>query len=634
MQQNEEALKVVQEASRIAYQLGDTSKIVNSSRIIGLLFNRMDKPNEAEKVLLEVLSKAKRNELREDYKSILNNLAIAYTIQAKYDKALDIHFQALKMREEDNNAEEISISLNNIGLVYFKLNNYETALDFYNRALRLKTLDYLLVNIGLCYNQLKDFSKAHEYFDLALKTCGENCSERTKIDAEFGLGMSYYGMNNFPKAAKHFKSSYTISKKIENKRFEAENLLYFSYIFIKQHKLDSAVVTLTECEKIASNEGYNELLIESYKVFSDLFYKKHDFEKSSHYQSKYILLKDSIYSQDLIKNLAKIQTNYAERQNLATIAAKEEVIKRQRSLNFAIIIIAVLSTLLIFVLFRSNRIKKKVNAALSEAKAIIEEQNKQLLNSNINLDKELKEKNIDLEKANESLRRVNEELDNFIYKTSHDIRGPLASLKGMCNVALLDVTDPVALGYLRKLDVTAEKLNTILTRLVIVNQINNSILSSERIDFNSVINDVLLLEKKKGLPPHLNIKLKIEENIEFYSDREFIRIILENLIDNAIKFYNDSDRVDPFVNIFIETADDFLKVRVIDNGIGINQAHPDKIFQMFSRASERSETGGIGMYITKTAVQKLGGVINLKTTSEGYTEFFVTLPLSTSKIMA
>jgi signal transduction histidine kinase len=204
----------------------------------------------------------------------------------------------------------------------------------------------------------------------------------------------------------------------------------------------------------------------------------------------------------------------------------------------------------------------------------------------------------------------------------------------MCNVALMDVKDPLALNYLKKLDITAEKLNTILTRLLIVNQINNSALAQDRIDFDTIINDVFLLEKKKGLPSRLKIKKNIDPAIEYYSDKEFVRIIFENLIDNAIKFYNDSQRVEPFVDVSVTQEENHVRIRVIDNGIGISEVHPDKIFQMFSRASERSETGGIGLYITKTATEKLGGSVNLKTSPEGYTEFFVLLPLSTARIMA
>jgi signal transduction histidine kinase len=138
-----------------------------------------------------------------------------------------------------------------------------------------------------------------------------------------------------------------------------------------------------------------------------------------------------------------------------------------------------------------------------------------------------------------------------------------------------------------------------------------------------------MLERKKGLPPDLKIGIDIAPNATIESDKELVRIVLENLIDNAIKFYNDSDRVDSFLDIHItQMVNGGVKVRVIDNGIGISESNPGKLFQMFSRASERSETGGIGLYITKTATEKIGGKVGLLTTPEGYTEFYVIFPTS------
>src|SRR6185436_13652226 len=106
---------------------------------------------------------------------------------------------------------------------------------------------------------------------------------------------------------------------------------------------------------------------------------------------------------------------------------------------------------------------------------------------------------------------------------------------------------------LKKLDVSSGRLNVILTRLLIVNQINNAIVGHEAIDFKSIVDDVILLEKKKGLPPRFEIKNDIQVGISLQSDKDLVRIILENLIDNAIKFYNDSERIQPFVHIKIGT---------------------------------------------------------------------------------
>jgi signal transduction histidine kinase len=637
----EKCLSYLNEAQILAYQVGDTAKIVRINRAIGEIHRRFEENTEALKILIETLPVARRNNLQNDIKYILNSLAIVYATQANYDKALSYHFESLIIREAQQNKEEISVTLNNIGFVYFKLRSYERALEFFHRALTLKReihdsydLDRLLINIGLCYNQLNKFSDAQKYFNEAFVSCGNKCTSQIIVEGQFGLGVSNFGQENFDEALSHFRESLAVAKQTDYKRFQAENLVYLGKIFFARNQPDSAIKSLNGSEKLAVKFGYNELLIDTYRQFSILYNSIDNYEAAADYQGKYISLKDSVYSERLIENLARIQTNFQERQNIKTIADKDEIIVRQRSLSIAIVIIAILASLLVFVLYRSNRVKKKVNAALSEAKAIIEDQNKQLLNSNIHLNEELKEKNIDLEIANESLRRVNDELDNFIYKTSHDIRGPLASLKGMCNVALIDVQDPLALDYLHKLDITADKLNTILTRLLIVNQINNSAIGHEPIDFDEVVNDVLLLEKKKGLPPNMAIRRHIGLGIEFYSDREFVRIILENLIDNAVKFYNDSKRAEPFVDVFIAEEKNKINIRVVDNGIGISKVNPDKIFQMFSRASERSETGGIGLYITKTAVEKLGGIIDLKTTSEGFTEFFIQLPRVTSKVVA
>lgn len=633
---NDKALQYARQAFNISRQFGDSVRYITSGRITGQLLNRLDQSREAAELLESLLPVARNRQHREEYRKILNNLALAYTFRAEYDKALRVNFQALVLREEDKDNAGISISYNNIGLVYFKLRNYEKALEFYNRSLKIKRdisdsldIDRLLINIGLCYDQLGRYQEAQDSFIEAFKACGDNCSDQILVEGHFALGNSYFGLKKNSDALREVHHSYAIAQKLQNKRFEAENLHLMGRVYTNLERPDSAEFFFREAEQIARSSGYNELLLDIYSNISRLYNMTRNFEYAALYQSKYITLKDSIYTGELIQNISRVQTDYAERENKAIIASKEMLIKQQRDLNIAIAVIAILAGLLVLVLQRGNRTIKQVNAQLSEAKEVIESQNKLLETRNKDLDKQVAAKTVDLERLNMSLKQVNDELDNFIYKTSHDIRGPLASLKGMCNVALMDVKDPVALDYLRKLDTTAERLNTILTRLLIINQINNSKLIISRIDFAAVVNDVLLLEKKKGLPHKLVIRRHIEEQASIISDRELVRIVLENLIDNAIKFYNDSDRIESFVDIHVQAQDDgTVKARVIDNGIGISESNPGKLFQMFFRASERSEIGGIGLYIVKTAIAKLGGKVGLLTTPEGYTEFYVIFPSS------
>jgi len=236
--------------------------------------------------------------------------------------------------------------------------------------------------------------------------------------------------------------------------------------------------------------------------------------------------------------------------------------------------------------------------------------------------------------ANEALIQVNNELDNFIYRTSHDIRGPLVTLKGVCNVALLDVKDEVALDYLKKLDATSTKLNVILTRLLIVNKINLWELEASEINWDSLITQIIETEKINGIPENMTIDYKIDPNVKFISDRFLLMLVVENLIDNAIKFYNDSPRVEPFVKIRVQRIEeDKIMMSVIDNGIGVNPSDKDQIFNLFTRASDRSETGGIGLYLSKMAASKMGGTVTLASTSQGGSEFHLILPTDVSPII-
>ena len=227
------ALSIAFQANEVALNYSDSGRIVKSYRIIGQLLNRLARPKEAEDVLVKAAPIANRINDRSEFKVILNNLAGAYTIQAKYDKALEVNFQTLILREQDGDEAEISITLNNIGVVYFKLRNYEKALEFYERSLLLKRsandhydLDRLLINIGLCYNQLNNHSQSNKYFDEAFKECGVNCSKQIMMEGEFGLGVSRFGLKEYTSAIEHFKKSMAIAKEIENSRFQAENLVY------------------------------------------------------------------------------------------------------------------------------------------------------------------------------------------------------------------------------------------------------------------------------------------------------------------------------------------------------------------------------------------------------------------------
>ncbi len=610
----------------IALQLGDSNRIVKAGRIRAGELRRLERLDEAIQFAQDALQIARRHNNLSEIKHLLNSLAVSHTLLAEYDKALKYNFESLIIREAEGNKPDISIALNNIGLIYYKLNDYNKAIGYYMQSLKLKEeaddqhdLDRLLINLGLCYNGVNNYNEAKRYFDEGLAVCKDECSDQIKLESQIGLGISYFETGNHQEALHHFRQSFEVAKRIGNARFQSENLLYLARINILSKEYDTARKMLLEADRLSSEKGYNKLLTETYQIFSDLYKQTGDYVNMALYQSKYITLKDSIYNDNLIKNLAKVTSDYEERENIKTIAEKDEVLKlkeevisRQRQQNVFIFAITLLILGLAIVLMWAGKLQRKANRLLADSRA--------------NLARKVDERTAEL-------LRANKELDHFIYKTSHDIRGPLATFKGLCLIALSDIKDAVGLDLVKKLDLTADKMNTILTRLLIVNQINTAQLKPELIDLKSCLDEIMVLERKKGLPPRMIVKHDIAQGVELKSDRDLVRIVLENLIDNGIKFYDQSIRIDPFVDIKITKEDSLILFTVVDNGIGINEDSKKHIFQMFVRASERSEIGGIGLYLSRLATEKLGGIVELIPMDGKLTCFRVKIPVNLESVI-
>lgn len=637
---SETALVHADNSLRLALLWGDSMAIVRSYHARGDMRMEIGEIMEGISDMEVALKIAERNQYKVRIKYLLNNLAIAYTRAAIFDKALDYNFRSLRIREEEGDKAAITISYNNIGVVYLELNDFENALFYFNKsylsAIELNELidiEVKLINIGFCYNALEKYDEAINSFLKAFEFCNEKCSPLMLTSLHSALGIGYLRSGKLGLAEKQFEKSLELSRLVGSSRHESIALRSLGEIEFNTGHSTIALQYLDSAQNIALGTDFKVQILDNYSLYSTIYNQIGNFQLASNYQQLYINLSKEVFSSDLIQKISRITTDYEEHENIKTIAAKDQIlnlqtdiIARQKSEYAFIITITFLVMGLALVMYRANQSQRKTNQQLAKAKETIQHQNELLSNTNQLLESEVQERTKELFQTNESLTKVNEEMDNFIYKTSHDIRGPLATLKGMCNVAMVDVKDELALTYLKKLDTSAAKLNAILSRLLIINQINHSLLNPEYIKFEDQIEEIIALEVKKGFPARMKFTYDVEPGLNFRSDKEMTRIILENLIDNAIKFYNDSQRIDPFVYVRVFSEGQHVVVKVTDNGIGIDESSKDKIFNLFVRASERSDSGGIGLYLSKLASTKLGGTIELTPTSDSTTQFTVTFP--------
>ncbi|MTI31323.1 PAS domain-containing sensor histidine kinase, partial [Xanthovirga aplysinae] len=238
------------------------------------------------------------------------------------------------------------------------------------------------------------------------------------------------------------------------------------------------------------------------------------------------------------------------------------------------------------------------------------------------IERQLRAKNVDLQK-------INQELDKFVYSISHDINAPISSVLGLLNIMKYDLKIPKALLYVRKMENSVMALKNYVGAVLDFSRNTRIAIEVEEINFPEIIRDTF--EKLKVIPKGEKITLRKEMDIQssFYSDPYRLKVIFSNLITNAI-LYGDLGKDHPYVRISIQSYKEKCLIKFEDNGMGIPENLQRKVFDMFFRGSELSTGSGLGLYVVKEMILKLGGKIML-TSEEGVgSTFNVVLPNLTS----
>lgn len=226
------------------------------------------------------------------------------------------------------------------------------------------------------------------------------------------------------------------------------------------------------------------------------------------------------------------------------------------------------------------------------------------------------------------LQKTNYELDRFVYSVSHDLRAPLASILGLINVAEMEKPSPSFKNYLALIRNSINRLDGFIKDILDYSRNSRMDVRIEKINFRDLITETQNNLKLMSGAQRLKITAQIKDNVAFYADSTRIGILLSNLFSNSIK-YQDFRKEASFLHLSIVTSSKKATIIVKDNGIGISEKHVTKIFDMFYRASENSKGSGLGLYIAKETITKLGGTIKVQSEFGISTTFEITIPNST-----
>lgn len=249
-----------------------------------------------------------------------------------------------------------------------------------------------------------------------------------------------------------------------------------------------------------------------------------------------------------------------------------------------------------------------------------------VLRVNFANEKSLRENEARISLQNEQLKKTNTELDRFVYSASHDLRAPLSSLSGLITIS--EASNNIQelkeyLGMMRGRVVVLDKFI-----IDIINYSRNTRLEvvHEKINLHNTVTDIVEGLKFSIGSDTITIQNLIAPGSEIITDPTRMRIVLNNIVSNAIRYY---DKYKEISSISIEEKREHEKItiQVKDNGVGIPHAYQDKIFNMFYKANENSSGSGLGLYIARESVTKMGGTITAESRHGVGSTFSITLPL-------
>lgn len=232
--------------------------------------------------------------------------------------------------------------------------------------------------------------------------------------------------------------------------------------------------------------------------------------------------------------------------------------------------------------------------------------------------KELKDKN-------ERLQKIHSEMNQFVYSLSHELRGPLMSISGVSKLAKMEAKDPSVLEYFDLIDTATEKLDGFIYKMLDFyrsTKIENKV---TEIDFEEVVSQQLEIYKVKWDLDIISINIKINQNSKFNSDDSKIRVILNNLIHNAVIFQKENT-TDKTINVSIDVSENIATIIVEDNGVGIDDKLINEVFNLFQRATQKNVGSGLGLYMVKESAIQMGGKVSLESTVDVGTKVTVMLP--------
>ncbi len=230
-----------------------------------------------------------------------------------------------------------------------------------------------------------------------------------------------------------------------------------------------------------------------------------------------------------------------------------------------------------------------------------------------------------LSNKNKKLGKINKELDSYVYKASHDMRAPLTSLMGILNLIKIEKDTEKIISLIELQENCITKLDNHIHQIINLSKNIKTDLFPEKIDLKEMISEIFDELSFFGNATNTDKRIIINQESDFYSDHYRLKMIFNNLISNSFKYARKEEK-NAHIEINVTVSEKSASIIITDNGIGIPEIQQGRIFDMFYRGTTLSNGSGLGLYMVKEIIAKLGGSISVSSEPGRFTSFIFKIP--------
>ena len=590
----------------------------------------------------------------------LNLIAIYHSILNNDIKAKELNEEVLEIGSQLNDTFLIGMASNDLAIYYSLINEFDQAIELYLKSLKFAGTNNLsrsitLANLEQLHRGLGNAKEAQFYLHelIGLKT---NDNPRIEINIKTAVGVSQLDNGEIENAIEQLSNALEIARENKLIRNQIELGLDLAYAYRMSGKQEKSLNLIEDALQLARSSHSLDIIQWCYVALSEYYSENEEYEKALKYlnleieeshkknfigfdptvywslamtQSKmghhetafqylldYVDIKDSIAQEEKNKIVLSLSTEFKTEQQakenkflLEQQAKKEALLKGRSIIAFSSLLILLLSLSLLYLLYRTNRRQKKLNTELEDM---------------------VLERTKELNDKNDTLIRTVEELEQFIYISSHDLKSPIITIREFARQLKIKYgyqLDKQGVKFVDIINSVSAQMQNTLESLLGYTELGRKKDQIEKLDLNDMVQFAIL-----NLSSEIQIsKAKIEfANLPIISGSKsgFIQLF-QNLISNSIKFIKPGK--DPLIQIESSEQEESYTISVKDNGIGMNEQYHSKAFEIFRQLNPIGtyQGAGIGLANCKKIIEKIGGHIKFTSKIGNGTTFFIEIPKTT-----